>query len=114
MIKHSKYISFIGLPDNKHLTNIFIMSREILEAKMAAQGKSGTMFSNEEYQQYIERLKAISPPGYKMKHDDYYLVKRFKILRVEINGKIYDRLIKPRNQQLKYITFEGTIYIRTL
>ena len=49
-----------------------------------------------------------------MKHDDYYLVKRFKILRVEINGKIYDRLIKPGNRQLKYITFEGTIYIRTL
>ena len=53
------------------------------------------MFSNEEYQQYIERLKTISQPGYEMKHDDYYLVKRFKILRVEINGKIYDRLIKP-------------------
>ena len=48
-----------------------------------------------------------------MKHDDYYLVKRFKILRVEINGKIYDRLIKPGNRQLKYITFEGTVYIRT-
>ena len=90
------------------------MSREIFEAKMASQGKSGTMFSNEEYQQYIERLKAISQPGYEMKHDDYYLVKRFKILRVEINGKIYDRLIKPGNRQLKYITFEGTIYIRTL
>ena len=94
------------------------MTREIFEAKMAelkaSQGKSGTMFSNEEYQQYIERLKAISQPGYEMKHVDYYLVKRFKILRVEINGKIYDRLIKPGNRQLKYITFEGTIYIRTL
>ena len=60
------------------------MSREIFEAKMAelkaSQGKSGTMFSNEEYQQYIERLKAISQPGYKMKYDDYYLVKRFKIV----------------------------------
>jgi hypothetical protein len=33
-------------------------------------------------------------PGYEMKHDDYYLVKRFKILRVEINGKMYDRLVK--------------------
>ena len=67
------------------------MSREIFEAKMAelkaSQGKSGTMFSNEEYQQYIERLKAISQPGYEMKHDDYYLVKRFKILRVELMGR---------------------------
>ena len=63
------------------------MSRESFEAKMASQGKSGTMFSNEEYQQYIERLKAISQPGYKMKHDDYYLVKRFKILRVELMGR---------------------------
>jgi hypothetical protein len=26
--------------------------------------------SNEEYQQYIDRLKAISEPGYEMKHDD--------------------------------------------
>ena len=42
-----------------------------------------------------------------MKHDDYYLVKRFKILRVEINGKIYERLVKPGSRQLKYITFEG-------
>ena len=46
------------------------MSREIFEAKMAelkaSQGKSGTMFSNEEYQQYIERLKGISQPGYEM------------------------------------------------
>ena len=71
----------------------------------ATQGKTGTMFSNEEYQNYIERLKAISQPGYDMKPDDYYLVKRFKILRVEINGKIYDRLVKPGSQQLKYITF---------
>jgi len=96
------------------------MSREIFEAKMAELKASGftrqkrDMFSNEEYQQYIERLKAISQPGYEMKHGDYYLVKRFKILRVEINGKIYDRLIKPGNGQLKYITFEGTIHIRTL
>ena len=94
------------------------MSRKIFEAKMAelkaSQGKSGTMFSNEEYQQYTEKLKAISEPGYEMQHDDYYLVKRFKILRVEINGKIYDRLIKPGSCQLKYITFEVTIYIRTL
>ena len=30
----------------------------------ASQGKTGTMFSNEEYQQYIERLKAISQPGH--------------------------------------------------
>ena len=73
----------------------------------ATQGKTGTMFSNEEYQNYIERLKAISQPGYDMKPDDYYLVKRFKILRVEINGKIYERLVKPGSHQLKYITFEG-------
>ena len=94
------------------------MSRDIFEAKMAelkiSQGKSGTMFSNEEYQQYIERLKAISEPGYEMQHDDYYLVKRFKILRVENNGKIFERLVKPGNRQLKYITFEGTLYISTL
>ena len=36
------------------------MSRVIFEAKMAelkaSKGKSGTMFSNEEYQQYIEKL----------------------------------------------------------
>ena len=67
------------------------MTREIFEAKMAelkaSQGKSGTMFSNEEYQQYRERLKAISQPGYEMKHVDYYLVKRFKILRVELMGR---------------------------
>ena len=87
------------------------MSRDIFDAKMAelkaTQGKTGTMFSNEEYQNYIERLKAISQPGYDMKPDDYYLVKRFKILRVEINGKIYERLVKPGSRQLKYITFEG-------
>ena len=55
------------------------MSREIFEAKMAELKASGftrqkwDMFSNEEYQQYIERLKAISQPGYEMKHDDYTL-----------------------------------------
>ena len=44
------------------------MSREIFEAKMAELKASGftrqkwDMFSNEEYQQYIERLKAISQP----------------------------------------------------
>ena len=91
------------------------MSREIFEAKMAdlkaSQGKSGTMFSNEEYQQYIERLKPISQPGYEMKHDDYYLVKRFKILCVKINGKIYDRLIKPRNRPFSAIRLVGSLYI---
>ena len=85
------------MPDNEHLTNILKMSRDKFDAKMAklkaSQGKTGTMFSNEEYQQYIERLKAISQPGYDMKPDDYYLVKRFKILCVEINGKIHDTLI---------------------
>ena len=84
------------------------MSRDIFDAKMAvlkaSQGKTGTMFSKEEYQQYTGRLKAISQPGYDMKPDDYYLVKSFKILRVEINGKIYDRLVKPGSRQLKFTT----------
>ena len=81
------------MPDNKYLTNTFIMSRETFEAKMAELKASGftrqkrDMFSNVEYQQYIERLKAISQPGYEMKHVDYYLVKRFKILRVELMGR---------------------------
>ena len=39
------------------------MSREIFEAKMAelkaSQDKSGTMFSNEEYQHYIDIILSI-------------------------------------------------------
>ena len=61
------------------------MSRDIFDAKMAelkaSQGKTGTMFSNEEYQQYIERLKAISQPGHDMKPEDYYYPGRSKKFR---------------------------------
>ena len=81
------------------------MSRQLFNDKIgqmvASQGKNKQMFSKEEYKAYVEKLKQISQPTYDMEHEDHYLIRRFKLLRVEVNGKIHERLIKPGPKQLR-------------
>ena len=73
------------------------MSKVIFDEKIAqimgSQGKNKRMFSNAEYQGFIDRLKAISEPGYDLQDDDHYLIKRFKLMRVETQGQIFERLV---------------------
>ena len=72
----------------------------------AGQAKNVTMFNDTEYEGFIEKLKELKNPGYKMTPYDFHLVKRFEILRVEKEGEILERLVKP-NTRLMFMTYEG-------
>ena len=70
------------------------------------QAKNVTMFSDREYQEFVEKINDLKDPGYKMTPYDFSLLKRFEILKVEKEGEIIERLVKP-NTRLRYMTFEG-------
>ena len=72
----------------------------------SGQAKNVTMFSDVEYFEFIRKLKDIKLPGYKMSPYDFHLIKRFEILRVEKDGVIFERLVKP-NTNLRFMTYEG-------
>ena len=72
----------------------------------ALQGRNVTMFTNVEYEHFIEKLKEFKLPGYKMTPNDFHLLKRFEIIQVEKNGEIFERLVKP-NTRLRFMTYDG-------
>ena len=56
---------------------------EKIQESRANRGKYVKMFSNQKYQDYIQKLKDIKSPGHRMVPGDFYLMKRFEILQVE-------------------------------
>ena len=55
------------------------------------------MFSDREYPEFVTKINAFKNPGYKMMTYDFTLSKRFEILKVEKEGEIIERLVKPNN-----------------
>ena len=51
---------------------------EKIQELRANKGKNVKMFSNQEYQDYIQKLKDMKSPGHRMVPGDYYLMKRFE------------------------------------
>ena len=49
------------------------------------QGKNVKMFSEQEYHDFIQKLKDIKSPKHRMVPGDFYPMKRLKILQVEKN-----------------------------
>ena len=54
----------------------------------ATQGKNVRMFTDDEYQEYLRKVKDIKSPGHKMIPADFYLIKRFEVMQVEKDGKL--------------------------
>ena len=72
----------------------------------ATQGKNVRMFTDDEYQEYLRKVKDIKSPGHKMIPADFYLIKRFEVMQVEKEGKLIEKLVKP-GTSLRYATFEN-------
>ena len=66
-------------------TNEILSQKEKFDAKIkdlrATQGKNARMFSDSEYKEFIDIVKRIRTPGYRMLPSDFYLVKRFKVMQ---------------------------------
>ena len=75
----------------------------------AEQGKNVKMFSNEEYQKKMDRLKQVKMGGHKMEPQDYILMRKFEVLREEKDGQILERLVtvgKKNEPRKMYVTYE--------
>ena len=74
------------------------------------QAKNVKMFSEEEYQQKIQRIKEVKMPGHKWLPRDYALVNKFEVLQVEKDGVLMERLVKVDKKdgsRKRYVTYEG-------
>ena len=56
---------------------------EKIQEMKAVQAKNVKMFSDEEYLDYISKLKEMKKPDYKMTPYDFHLIKRFELLQIE-------------------------------
>jgi len=88
-------------------------SKKLFDEKIAAmkaeQGKNVKMFSNEEYQRKMDRIKEVKMGHHRMEPQDYVLMRRFEVLRVERDGQILERLVKvDKNDEPKkmFVTYE--------
>ena len=52
----------------------------------SSQGKNVKMFSDQEYCDFIQKLKDMKSSGHRMVPGNFYLMKRFEILQVKKNG----------------------------
>ena len=71
----------------------------------ATQGKNVRMFTDDEYHEYLRKVKDIRSPGHRMVPSDFYLIKRFEVMQVEKDGKLIEKLVKP-GTSLRYATFK--------
>ena len=74
------------------------------------QAKNVKMFTDEEYQQKIERIKEVKMPGHKWLPRDYALVNKFEVLQVEKDGVLLERLVKVDKKdgsRKRYVTYES-------
>ena len=82
---------------------------EKISAMKAEQNKNVKMFSNDEYQKKMDRIKQIKIPGHRMVPQDYHLINRFEVLREEKEDQIVEKLAKvDRKDGTKkmYVTYE--------
>ena len=61
----------------------------------AGRAKNVTLFSDMEYHKYLSKMDEFKNPVYKIIPYDFSLLKRFEILKVEKDGDIIERLVKP-------------------
>ena len=72
----------------------------------AGQAKNVTMVYDAEYDDFVAKMNEFKNQSYKMTPYDFSLLKRFEIFRVEKDGEIFDRLVKPKTR-LRFVTYEG-------
>ena len=63
----------------------------------ATQGKNVRMFTDDEYHEYLRKVKDIRSPGHRMVPSDFYLIKRFS-LRYATFETLFD-IIKDVHEQ---------------
>ena len=86
---------------------------EKIQELRASQGKNARIISDADYSSFISKIKEIKSAGYKMKPQDFNLLKRFEVLQVEKDGEIIEKLVKP-GTSLRFVTYEGLFAPRIL
>ena len=83
--------------------------REKFEAKVLEmqekKGKNSRMLTKDHYDQTVRRLKMLENVGEERQLADYNLMRRFALLRVQVNEEIIEKLVKP-GTQLRFVPFE--------
>ena len=77
---------------------------KVLEMQ-ATKGKNSRMISRANYHETLVRLKEMEDLTRHKTLADFNLLRRFSVLRVEVNGVVVEKLVKP-GSNLRFIPFE--------
>ena len=81
-----------------------MFNAKVLEDQ-ANKGKNRRMLTKEHYTETVNRLKMLENISEQRGLSDYNLMRRFALMRVQINDQIVEKLVKP-GTQLRFISFE--------
>ena len=81
-----------------------MFNAKVLEDQ-ANNGKKRRMLTKEHYTETVNRLKMLENISEQRGLSDYNLMRRFALMRVQINDQIVEELVKP-GTQLRFISFE--------
>ena len=83
---------------------------EKISAEQSKKGKNSRVLTREHYNQTVSRLKALENNMEPRVSSDSNIVRRFALLRVEVNGIVVEKLVKP-GTNLRFIPLEDLFYV---
>ena len=92
-----------------------IFQTKIMEMVEKKQGKNVNMFNKEKYCEKIETLDEIKQPGYRMKPEDYAIIKNFHVLdAIDKDGGMVRTLLKvdPKTGNKKRYVYLSIKHLR--
>ena len=83
---------------------------EKVMTEQSKKGKNSRLLTRDHYESTVNRLKQLENVLETRTLADYNLMRRFSLLRVESNGVIFEKLVKP-GTNLRFVPFEEMFHI---
>ena len=82
------------------------MFEEKASEEMQKKAKNSRMLNKEQYSRTVERLKALENPEEQRTLADFNMIRRFALLKVQVDNEIIEKLVKPGSNNLRFVPFE--------
>ena len=95
----NKTVKMISVDEHKR------MFEEKAYEEMQKKAKNSRMLNKEQYSRTVERLKALENPEERRTLADFNMIRRFALLKVQVDNEIIEKLVKP-GSNLRFVPFE--------